>query len=150
MPVNTRVDIPLVDFAPFLSNEVRPLRASSRWPEDIFRACHEVGFLYLKNHGIDQQAIAQAFAQSRAFFNLPLAEKQQVAWADELSNRGYVGIERERLDERQPGDLKEAFNVGKEVSLAAAAENAALVANRWPAGHLQFQQTVTSFLSSVR
>lgn len=146
MAVDTRVDIPLIDFAPFLLEDAA---GQQRVAQDIFRACHEVGFLYLKNHGIDQQAIAQAFEQSRAFFDLPLAEKQQVAWADEFSNRGYVGVERERLDERQPGDLKEAFNIGKdigkEVSPAAAVENAALVVNRWPAGHPQFQQTITEF-----
>lgn len=142
MAVNTRVDIPLIDFAPFLLDDAA---GQQRVAQDIFRACHEVGFLYLKNHGIDQQAIAQAFEQSRAFFDLPLTEKQQVAWADEFSNRGYVGVERERLDERQPGDLKEAFNLGKEVSPAAAAESAALVVNRWPAGHPQFQQTITKF-----
>ncbi|WP_348918289.1 hypothetical protein [Adonisia turfae] len=32
------------------------------------------------------------------------------------SNRGYIGIERERLDETKPADLKEAFNIGKELS----------------------------------
>ena len=147
MPASTLVDIPLIDFAPFLVDDpaAEGRQAQQQVAKDIFRACHEVGFLYLKNHGIPQTAIAHIFEQSRAFFDLPLAEKKAVAWSNEFSNRGYVGMERERLDESQPGDLKEAFNVGKEISPADAAENAALVLNRWPAGQDAFRQTVTDF-----
>lgn len=147
MPVSTLVDIPLIDFAPFLVNDpaTDDIQAQQQVAKDIFRACHEVGFLYLKNHGVPQRAIAHTFDQSRAFFDLPLAEKQTVAWSSEFSNRGYVGMERERLDESQPGDLKEAFNVGKEISAGDAAENSALVLNRWPAGQETFRQTVTEF-----
>ncbi len=147
MPASTLIDIPLIDFAPFLVDHPssEDFQAQQQVAKDIFRACHEVGFLYLKNHGISQGAIARTFYQSRAFFDLPLAEKQAVAWANEFSNRGYVGMERERLDESQPGDLKEAFNVGKEISKTDAVENPALVLNRWPTGHDAFQQTVTDF-----
>lgn len=147
MPVSTLVDIPLIDFAPFLVNDpaTDDIQAQQQVAKDIFRACHEVGFLYLKNHGVPQRAIAHTFEQSRAFFDLPLAEKQTVAWSSEFSNRGYVGMERERLDESQPGDLKEAFNVGKEISAGDATENSALVLNRWPAGQETFRQAVTDF-----
>ena len=51
---------------------------------------------------------AQTFTCAQTFFDLPLSEKQEVAWSSENSNRGYVGMERERLDESKPGDLKEA------------------------------------------
>ncbi len=141
MPASTLIDIPLIDFAPFLADSpsVKDTQAQHQVAKDIFRACHEVGFLYLRNHGISQAAIARTFDQSRAFFDLPLAAKQAVAWSSESSNRGYVGIERERLDESQPGDLKEAFNMGKEISAADATENPALVLNRWPVGHEAFQ-----------
>lgn len=143
MLVNTQVDIPLIDFAPFLTDDSDGQRQVAK---AIYQACHEVGFLYLTNHGVPQTAIAQAFKQSRAFFDLPMAEKQKLAWSSEFSNRGYVGLERERLDEAQPGDLKEAFNVGKEVSLAeAAGSRSSLVVNRWPEGREAFRQTISAF-----
>ncbi|PSN18768.1 isopenicillin N synthase family oxygenase, partial [filamentous cyanobacterium CCP5] len=135
--------IPLIDFAPFLSNDQA---SQQRLAAEIFRACHEVGFIYLTNHGIPQPSIERAFEQSRRFFNLPLAKKQEIAWSSEASNRGYVGIERERLDENQPGDLKEAFNVGKEISPAEAeVRGAALVQNRWPEEEPEFQAAISEF-----
>ena len=148
MPTNTRSDIPLIDFAPFLTNDAQ---GQQRVAQQIFQACHTVGFLYLKNHGISQQAIAQTFAAMHTFFDLPLSEKQQVAWSSENSNRGYVGIERERLDESKPGDLKEAFNVGREAGCASAAEieeDLVLKANCWPEGQLAFRQSVSEFFEA--
>ncbi|NEP18186.1 MAG: isopenicillin N synthase family oxygenase [Leptolyngbya sp. SIO4C1] len=133
-------DIPLIDFAPFLTAATE---AQQPVAQAVFRACHEVGFLYVKHHGIPQAAIEQAFAQSRAFFARPLAEKQALAWSDATSNRGYVGIERERLDETQPGDLKEAFNVGKESSARARSE-APPVVNCWPED-ATFQPAISEF-----
>ena len=143
MSIDPLVDIPLIDFAPFLTDGPEGQR---RVAKEIFRACHQVGFLYLRNHRVPQAAIEHALEQSRAFFALPLAEKQQLAWFSEFSNRGYVGMERERLDESQPGDLKEAFNVGKEVSpTAVATGDTTLVVNRWPDGCETFRQTITAF-----
>jgi isopenicillin N synthase-like dioxygenase len=145
MPIETQLEIPLIDFSPFLTDDPT---GQQQVATDIYRACHEVGFLYLVNHGIPQAAIEQAFEQSRQFFALPLAEKQTVAWSSEFSNRGYVGLERERLDESQPGDLKEAFNLGKEVTLAEAeATGAELVQNRWPAGQEEFQTVIRHFFT---
>ena len=145
MPVETRLDIPLIDFSPFLIDDPD---GQQRVAADIYRACREVGFLYLTHHGIPQSAIEQAFKQSKQFFALPLAEKQQLAWSSAFSNRGYVGIERERLDENRPGDLKEAFNMGQEVTPEEAeATGVELVLNRWPEGQEEFQATITGFFT---
>jgi isopenicillin N synthase-like dioxygenase len=146
MALKTQIDIPLIDFSPFLANDPE---GQQRVAREIYLACHQVGFLYLTQHGIPQSAIDRAFEQSRQFFSLSLAEKEVIAWSDEFSNRGYVGLERERLDETQPGDLKEAFNMGKEVSPAEVeARGAALVQNRWPVGHDNFRITITEFFDT--
>jgi isopenicillin N synthase-like dioxygenase len=105
------VTIPIIDLAAFSQdNTTKPTVV-----KEIYQACHEIGFMYLQNHGISQELIEQVFTQSQSFFNLPLAVKQQLAWSDEFSNTGYVGIERERLNPKQPGDLKEALNIGKQM-----------------------------------
>ena len=143
MDAEAWVDIPLIDFSAFLTDD--PLGKLGVAAE-IYRACHEVGFLYLIHHGIPPGDIDRAFEQSRRFFDLSLIEKQKVAWASEFSNRGYVGLERERLDEAQPGDLKEAFNLGKELSPDAAATIASeLVLNRWPEELDEFRPTLVDF-----
>ncbi|MEM9156638.1 MAG: 2-oxoglutarate and iron-dependent oxygenase domain-containing protein [Cyanobacteria bacterium P01_F01_bin.33] len=143
MSLRTAVDIPVVDFTPFLANDPIGKQAVAR---SIYRACHEVGFLYLTHHGIPQLDIDRAFEQSKHFFDLPLSQKQQIAWSTEASNRGYIGIERERLDETQPGDLKEAFNVGREVVADELdAGQQALVVNQWPAGEDAFKASISDF-----
>lgn len=139
----TLLEIPVIDFAPFVSGDVAARQAVSR---QIHQACHEVGFMYLKNLEISPSLIETMFAQVEQFFALPLAVKNQVAWSDAVSNRGYVGVERERLDQDKPGDLKEAFNVGKEVNLEdSQPDQAALILNQWPAGQDAFRETVLAF-----
>jgi isopenicillin N synthase-like dioxygenase len=146
MPLATQPPIPLIDFAPFLTDD--PV-GQVKVAEDIYRACHEVEFFYLMHHGIAQGAIAAVFEQSHQFFALPLADKQAIAWSSEVSNRGYIGLERERLDETQPGDLKEAFNLGREISPGqAAALGLPLVQNRWPTAPADFRATLTDFFDT--
>jgi isopenicillin N synthase-like dioxygenase len=143
MSVHESIKLPIINFAAFVQGDEVSKRQIA---QEIYQACHQVGFLYLTKHGIDPGAIDRAFEQSRAFFALPAATKQQIAWSNELSNRGYVGMERERLDETKPGDLKEAFNVGKErAETQIGSLNPALVVNRWPADLPLFKATICSF-----
>jgi isopenicillin N synthase-like dioxygenase len=102
------VEIPVIDFSDFRNGDKT---AKQNVAAKIYQACHEIGFMYLRNQGISQDILEQIFSKSKSLFDLPLEVKQQFAWSDEYSNQGYVGIERERLNPNQPGDLKEAFNV---------------------------------------
>ena len=103
--------------------------------------------MYLKNSGISSSLIDQIFTETKQFFALPLSVKDQLAWSDEFSNRGYVGVERECLNPDNPGDLKEAFNVGKEVNPdETSTENrSSLILNQWPTGQDKFRETVLEF-----
>ena len=103
--------IPVIDFSPFTTDKAT---AKQTVVHQIYQACHEIGFMYLKNTNISNDLIHQVFKNSKNFFDLPLTVKQQLAWTDEFSNQGYVGFERERLNPNNPGDLKEAFNIGKQ------------------------------------
>jgi isopenicillin N synthase-like dioxygenase len=139
----TLVDIPIIDFEPFLSGDAEARQAVAR---QIYHACHEIGFMYL-NPGIPATSINNLLAQTKLFFDLPFDVKNKLAWVDKFSNRGYVGVERERLNPDQPGDLKEAFNVGKEVNPEeiSTQDKSSLILNQWPAGEDKFRQTVLEF-----
>lgn len=134
----TLVEIPVIDFAPFIGGDAQTRQAVAR---QVYQACHQIGFMYLRNTGISQSLIAESFAQAKEFFYLTIEAKKQLAWSDEFSNRGYVGIERERLDPDKPGDLKEAFNIGKEVN----SDESNFGQNQWPAGEEKFRETVLKF-----
>lgn len=135
--------IPVIDFSPFRTGTAVDRQRIGR---AIEQACRQVGFMYLTHHGIPKVAIAETFAQAQHFFSLPLETKQAVAWSSAASNRGYVGIERERLDAAQPGDLKEAFNIGREVPPDGVSPLGQGI-NQWPAGEESFRQTVSEFFT---
>lgn len=134
------VDIPVIDLDCFVSGDAYLCQNVA---QEIYQACHEIGFMYLKNPGISPTLIEEIFIEMKQFFKLPFEVKNKVAWSDAVSNRGYVGVERERLDPDKPGDLKEAFNVGKEDNFTG--DNSSIILNRWPAGQDKFRETVLEF-----
>lgn len=131
--------LPVIDLEPFLLGDSSAKQAVAG---EIYHACQEIGFMYLKNVGVPCQLIEQVFTEIQHFFAIPLIEKQQIAWSETISNRGYIGIERERLAPNQPGDLKEAFNIGKELIYK---NSDSLILNQWPQGKDKFRQTVLEF-----
>jgi isopenicillin N synthase-like dioxygenase len=113
----------------------------------VRRVCRDVGFFYVVNRGVDQELIAKAFAQSRDFFVLPVADKRKLAIETIGGNRGYSGLLHEALGPARGPDMKEAFNVGFEL----AADDPELLAgkpfrslNAWP-GAPGFRETLLSY-----
>jgi isopenicillin N synthase-like dioxygenase len=105
---NNQRHIPIIDLRSLVNADNSERQAVV---EQVYQACHEIGFLYIKYSGISYNLIRQLFSQSQQFFDLADETKSQLAWLDEFHNSGYVGIERECLDPNQPGDLKEALNL---------------------------------------
>lgn len=80
-------EVPLIDFAPFLSGDAA---ARQEVAEAIARACEEIGFFYLAGHGVPQAAREDVFAAAAAFFARPRAERAQSAATPEWY-RGWIG-----------------------------------------------------------
>jgi isopenicillin N synthase-like dioxygenase len=123
--------LPIVDLSSWREGDEPSL---ARIAAEIGAACRDVGFFYVIGHGVEGLA-GEAFAQSRRFFALPLAEKQALAIEKIGGNRGYSGLLHEALDPGRGPDMKEAFNVG----LDLAPDDAELLAgkpfrslNAWP------------------
>ncbi|XP_051952990.1 uncharacterized protein si:dkey-10o6.2 [Xyrauchen texanus] len=72
----------------------------------------EMGFVYLKNTGIDQEEVDKVMSISKKFFCLPEDMKRPFSRGNFSCNvnHGWVSVETESLNPRRPGDLKEAFN----------------------------------------
>jgi isopenicillin N synthase-like dioxygenase len=147
-------EIPIIDFGGFAEGDVANQQNVA---QTIYDACHNVGFLYLQNHGIAGELLDRIFQQSQAFFALPLDRKQELAWSSEFSNRGYVGLKRERLNPQRPGDAKECFNIGKEnigkENIGKEVENDAslnteLMQNLWIPGDEVFRKTALEFFDA--
>jgi len=100
--------LPVIDLSAWGDDD----RALADVAARIGAACRDVGFFYVVNHGVGAELINAAFAQSKAFFALPVAEKQRIAIETIGGNRGYSGLMHEALDPKRGPDMKEAFNVG--------------------------------------
>jgi isopenicillin N synthase-like dioxygenase len=102
---------------------------------EIGQAARGLGFFAVADHGIDPALIDAVFAQSRAFFALPLAEKEKCSVASSTAYRGYVRIGEEKLDPAIAADVKECFNAGPDLApdhpdvVAGVPFHAA---NQWP------------------
>lgn len=51
--------IPVIDFAPFRDGSPEDAEATGK---KIFEAFRDVGFVYLKNHGVPQKVVDEAFS----------------------------------------------------------------------------------------
>ncbi|UNI18847.1 hypothetical protein JDV02_005090 [Purpureocillium takamizusanense] len=122
--------IPIIDFAALLSEDedddnLRPEQYAKVGGE-LYQAFKKVGFAYVKNHGVPQDMVDEAFEWSRRFFALPQSEKDKVPHPPEgWYHRGYSGVGREKVSqnvfdaegiarERSVPDCKESFEMGGE------------------------------------
>jgi isopenicillin N synthase-like dioxygenase len=68
-------EIPLIDFAPFLSGDAAARQAVA---DQIADASRRIGFFYLTGHGVPAALREDVFAKSAAFYGLPEAEREKV------------------------------------------------------------------------
>eukprot|EP01064_Diplonema_japonicum_P038740 TRINITY_DN9491_c0_g1_i1.p1 TRINITY_DN9491_c0_g1~~TRINITY_DN9491_c0_g1_i1.p1 ORF type:complete len:313 (+),score=62.80 TRINITY_DN9491_c0_g1_i1:540-1478(+) len=82
----------------------------------IKQACLSSGFFYVTNHGVPDAVIADMFAQSKAFFKLPVDVKEKVLATEATKNKGYTMMGEETLDteKQKKGDTKEGYYLGRE------------------------------------
>jgi isopenicillin N synthase-like dioxygenase len=79
----------------------------------IGKACEEVGFFSIKNHGIPQDLIDRMYQATEQFFELPAEVKERLHVANSGQTlRGYIPPYGENADPENTRDLKEAFDFG--------------------------------------
>ena len=118
--------IPVIDIA--------PLR-DGRDPEGVARALHaasrDLGFIYVRGHGIAEETIAAARGGALAFFRSPAAKKAAVAVSPR--HRGWLGAGGAKMDDDQKADLKESFIWGWQDAAGDTPEDHPLRGrNLWP------------------
>lgn len=133
------LDVPVIDIAPFCTGGPADKQAVA---DAVNRACRDIGFLVIRGHGVEDDLIARTRAVSRAFFDLPLAEKQRVARPAKDVTRGYIGLDEESLarsrdPEAYGSDLNESLMIGPVDPLPAAYTQAPAAGkhfapNLWP------------------
>lgn len=130
--------IPVIDVAPLLDgSDKMSVARQIRW------ALSNAGFMYVKNHGIEQSFVDEVFDITRAFFNLPMADKMALHVSkSDVALRGYIEPFGENTDPGKTRDLKECFDIGPE---RAALQGPFFGPNQWPAAMPNFQRLVYGY-----
>jgi isopenicillin N synthase-like dioxygenase len=141
-------DLPVIDLEPLVSNAPGGLEKVAA---EIGSAAREIGFFYIRNHGVSGELIESTFAAAYRFFAEPVAAKMALTKDFYKTNRGYVPMKGESLDPDRPADLKEAFNIG----LDLAPDDPRILGgepfravNQWP-DLPGWKETVLSYFNSV-
>src|SRR5262249_35462324 len=130
----------------YLAGKPRPLdrlAAELRW------AFENVGFYYLRGHGIDRALIDAAYAAAARFHALPMAKKLELR-TDE-HNIGYLPMREGSPSGRKPS-RNEAYFLRRE----RRADDPHVVANRrfhamnrWPEDLQGFRETTLAYMSEL-
>jgi len=84
--------------------------------EAMVRACVQVGFFYVSDHGVPRGLVEGAFEQARRFFAAPEEVKQSLHIRHSPVHRGYFPAFEENTDPTLTGDLKEGFDLARDLA----------------------------------
>ncbi|EJC97850.1 Clavaminate synthase-like protein [Fomitiporia mediterranea MF3/22] len=123
--------------------------------KDILDACVNVGFFYVKNHGILEELMFDALEVGKKFFALPEETKLKYDSRTSSNLKGYTAFLSENIDPENRGDLHEGYDVCPEPEPDASAEangNGSWGVNRWPEevpgfkeAYLKYYKAATAF-----
>ena len=141
--------LPIVDISPFRSD---PTSADAQGcVQQLLAACHDIGFVYITGHSIDQRLDQALFHGAHEFFALPVAERQALAIANSAAFRGYTTLG----DERTNGlaDWREQLDVGPEepapADLTGPAWHRLRGPNQWPPSLPGMQPAVLDWMDEM-
>lgn len=119
--------IPIIDIAGLSAPEPARRRAVA---QEMGRAAREVGFLYVRNHGLDEALFEDVLAAAQTFFAQPMAVKMESYIGRSQNHSGYVP----EGEEVFPGgtiDRKEAYDLN--LDLPGAVDEAPMLGpTLWP------------------
>ncbi|XP_060085096.1 uncharacterized protein LOC132564460 [Ylistrum balloti] len=106
--------VPIVDITGYgldVVNEDKVDTETVRYmADDICRAMRDIGFCYIKNHGIPQSKIDQMNTVAMEFFDKPVEYKNAYQRRHITGIHGWAPRDMETLNPDRPSDFKEAFN----------------------------------------
>jgi len=132
----SRMDRPMPDQVPVISMTL-PKR---EFAQAFGASFEQFGFAMIKDHGLDQQLVDQAWELTRAFFALPEAEKRSYLLEGRAGARGYTAFGTEIAKNAQHVDLKEFWHVGRDLPEGHRLSDS-MPPNIWPTRPEGFRET---------
>ena len=144
-------EIPVIDLAP-LDRDAGP--AVDHVVAALQRACRDIGFFYVCNHGVPEAIIAETYRQASKFFALPEDIKSRVHCScSPVIVRGYVPYGGTHADAAAQPAFHEAFEVGLDLPKTDPDVIAGIEShgpNLWPDDLQGFQQAVYAYYEAMR
>ena len=100
--------VPVIDFASYDESDPDALAALAK---EVDTTLTTLGFMAVRNIGIDEELREATFANAKAFFEQNIDQKRPYAYTDPKANFGYQAPLSETLEPGLPADLKEAFTM---------------------------------------
>jgi len=119
---------------------------------EMREACTAHGFLYVADHGVPAQRVADTFAAAARFFALPEIAKEEVSLFKSHARRGWEGLGAQTLDASAQPDRKESFYCGVDYPPDHPNVVARLNGygeNLWPAGLPGFREAMEAYVAAV-
>jgi isopenicillin N synthase-like dioxygenase len=139
--------IPIIDISPLTSGEIGEQQSVA---DQLGRAASEVGFLYVRGHGIDDVLFEGVLDAAKRFFAQPVERKMAVYIGRSKNHRGYVP-EGEEVFASGSKDKKEAYDLSLDLPQTDPdylAGNPLLGPNQWP-DLPAFRDAVGAYYSAV-
>jgi len=132
-------EVPCLDLADFVSGDSSKKAA---FVKKLGEAYENIGFVAIKNHGLDQTLQHNLYAAIRDFFLHPDEIKSKYEKPGIGFQRGYAGKGKEHAKGRNTGDLKEFYHVGQPLDLISNDDTVkeAYLPNIWPMEIPEFKE----------
>jgi isopenicillin N synthase-like dioxygenase len=152
-PASPDEEIPVLDVGPFLAG--RP-GALQRLAGEVRYALENIGFFYIRAHGIPQSLIDRVFAETVRFHALPLERKLQIRvntlGVGYMPNKGLQVKSFEGMKANKP-DIGEGFVATRERAPHERGpeweKTVYRCANQWPADLPGFRDTVVEYYTAL-
>ncbi len=140
-------EIPVIDVSALLNETPKGLAAVGA---EIRRASEEVGFFYVKNHGVDEALTKAADRAARAFFAQPTDRKMTVK--ANARHRGFLSVGEAKMYGKAKVDLKESFVWGLELPESdpdVMAGKVLMGPNQWPEFEPALQRDLYAYYEAI-
>ena len=142
-------EIPIIDFGPMLEDDPA---SHIKVAAELRDACVNVGFFYLKNHGVPQEIIDRVFSEGERFFAKPEEEKLKVHINKSDFHRGFGPMFTEQADSKGVPDVHEAFDLSADIPAddpEVLAGNTYHGPNQWPEDMPDFCESLIDYQEAV-
>ena len=144
--------IPVLDLAPYLAGEPG---AERRLTQELCWACERIGFYFIVNHGVPQDLIDRAWAETARFHAQSMPDKMKLLINDHMIGYlplGYSTFRSSTVNRNTKHDLNEALFIRRDrmpddPDVVSGKRWRGL--NQWPAALPGFRETMVEYFRTM-